>query len=191
MNINETDLKGTWIIEPDVFGDHRGYFMETYNRNRYMSHHIQTNFVQDNISYSEKNILRGLHYQLNQPQAKLVQVLSGEVFDVAVDIRVGSPQFGKWFGVVLSESNKKQLFIPEGFAHGFCVLSDHALFHYKCSDYYDPEDEYGVLWNDEALGISWPITAPVLSDKDIKYTTLEEVSKKSLPIYKGDACFAQ
>ena len=147
MKVIKTNLNGPLIIEPDVFGDHRGFFMETHSRRRYAEVGICCDFVQDNISYSGKNTLRGLHYQLKQPQAKLVQVLQGEVYDVAVDIRLGSPHFGQWVGDVLSGQNKKQIYIPEGFAHGFCVLSDHALFHYKCGDYYTPDDEYGLLWN--------------------------------------------
>lgn len=183
MNIIGTSLKGVFIIEPDVYCDHRGYFMESYNKRNYLEHKIHSEFVQDNISYSTKNILRGLHYQLKQPQAKLVQVLLGEVFDVIVDVRIGSPQFGQWVGVVLSENNRKQCYISEGFAHGFCVMSDHALFHYKCSDYYAPKDEYGVLWNDSAIGISWPISEPILSDKDRQYTALEKIPRESLPLY--------
>ena len=185
MKITEARLKGSMIIEPDVIGDHRGYFLETYSLKRYESSGICTEFVQDNISFSQKNTLRGLHYQLKHTQAKLVQVLSGEVFDVAVDIRVGSPQFGEWVGVILSAQNKNQFYIPEGFAHGFCVLSDHALFHYKCSDYYAPGDEYGVLWNDMDLGISWPIKSPILSEKDSRLSSLCEIPKNELPIYKG------
>jgi len=183
MKIVQTDLGGVVIIEPDVFGDHRGYFMETYSLKKYVDHHIFSEFVQDNISYSCQGILRGLHYQLKNPQAKLVQVLKGEVFDVAVDIRVGSPQFGKWTGAYLSEKNKRQLYIPEGFAHGFCVTGDSALFHYKCSDYYTPIDEHGILWSDPDLNIDWPIDSPVLSDKDIQYKMLKNSLLENLPLY--------
>lgn len=185
MRIVETDLDGVVIVEPDVYGDHRGFFMEVYNRNRYESHGVTCEFVQDNLSFSGKDTLRGLHYQLNHPQAKLVQVLKGEVYDVAVDLRLGSPQFGHWVGVILSETNKKQLFIPEGFAHGFCVMSDSAMFLYKCSEYYDPSDELGVLWSDPVLKISWPVNNPVLSDKDKAYSPLNNIFEGKLPIYKG------
>lgn len=183
MKIVKTDLEGVVIVEPKVFGDHRGFFMETYSREKYVEHNIPVEFVQDNVSFSRKGILRGLHYQLHHPQAKLVQVLKGEVFDVAVDIRVGSPQFGQWVGQYLSEDNKRQLYIPKGFAHGFCVTSDSALFHYKCSDYYDPTDEYGILWSDKDLNICWPSTDPALSDKDKHYRMLKDALIDDLPSY--------
>lgn len=185
MRIVETDLDGVVIVEPDVYGDLRGFFMEVYNRNRYEAHGVKREFVQDNLSFSGKDTLRGLHYQLNHPQAKLVQVLKGEVYDVAVDLRWGSPQFGHWVGVILNETNKKQLFIPEGFAHGFCVMSDSAMFLYKCSEYYDPSDEQGLLWSDSFLNIPWPVNNPVLSAKDKAYRPLNNIFKSKLPIYKG------
>lgn len=165
-------IAGLKVIEPAVFGDARGYFMETYNYNDFAEAGIDCTFVQDNQSASKKGVLRGLHFQINYPQAKLVRVVSGEVFDVAVDLREGSETFGKWFGVVLSAENKKQFFIPKGFAHGFVVLSDYAEFCYKVTDFYHPNDEGGLLWKDEKIGIKWPIPEGmteedlILSDKD-------------------------
>ena len=157
--------------------------METYHRTRYREGGIPPGFVQDNLSFSCRGTLRGLHYQLPHGQAKLVQVLQGEVFDVAVDIRKGSPAFGRWTGARLSAQNRRQLFVPEGFAHGFCVLSETALFLYKCSDFYHPECEGGVLWCDPHLGIDWPIEDPVLSEKDREYLTLASISTDRLPAY--------
>ena len=150
-------IKGLKVVEPTVFGDARGYFMETYNYNDFKEAGIDVEFVQDNQSSSHKGVLRGLHFQINYPQDKLVRVVNGEVFDVAVDLREGSETYGKWFGVVLSAENKKQFFIPKGFAHGFLVLSDHAEFVYKCSDFYHPNDEGGLIWNDPDIGVEWPI----------------------------------
>lgn len=181
MKIIETTLPGVVIVEPDVYGDHRGYFMETYQRRRYEGYGIKNDFVQDNMSFSMKGTLRGLHFQLKKPQSKLVQVIQGEVYDVAVDVRRGSPDFGKWVGVFLSDDNKRQLFIPEGFAHGFCVVSDSARFIYKCSDFYDPSDEMGVLWNDPDLNIKWPLNNPLLSNKDKAFRVLNEISHERLP----------
>ena len=179
----ETDLQGVWIIEPKVFGDQRGFFYETWQQQRYADIGIKGAFVQDNVSFSRKGVLRGLHYQQPHSQGKLVTVLQGEVFDVAVDIRVGSPQFGQWTGVVLSGENHRQLWIPEGFAHGFCVLSETAYFSYKCTDVYAPECEGGILWNDPDIGIKWPLEDVVLSDKDQIYPLLKEVSFEKLPKY--------
>lgn len=184
MNIIQTELDGVLLVEPDVYGDQRGYFMETYSRKRYSYYNIMAEFIQDNLSFSGKGILRGLHYQLNYPQAKLVQVLKGEVFDVAVDIRVGSKTFGQWYGACLSECNRRQLYIPGGFAHGFCVTGDGALFHYKCSDYYHPEDEHGILWSDNGLNITWPCSDPVLSEKDQAYDMLKNIHLDCLPAYR-------
>jgi dTDP-4-dehydrorhamnose 3,5-epimerase len=165
MNIITTDLDGVIIIEPEVFTDSRGFFMEIYNQDRYKKS-INRIFVQDNLSYSMKGTLRGLHFQVKRPQAKLVQVVTGEIFDVAVDIRPGSLTFGKWAGVYLSEKNKRQLFIPEGFAHGFCVISETAYFLYKCSDFYFQHDEGGIIWSDPDIGIDWPVKDPIVSEKD-------------------------
>lgn len=185
MNVLTTPLKGVLIIEPKIFGDSRGFFTETYHQKRYQASGIDSLFVQDNLSFSVKHTLRGLHYQICRPQAKLVQVLTGEVFDVAVDLRQGSATFGRWEGVHLSGENRRQLFVPEGFAHGFCVLSDTALFSYKCSDFYAPEDEGGVLWSDPAIGIPWPVSAPIISEKDRRYGLLRNLSPDQLPMVKG------
>jgi dTDP-4-dehydrorhamnose 3,5-epimerase len=187
MQIIQTKLPGVLIIEPRVFPDGRGYFFETYQRERYIQHGISNEFVQDNLSYSVKNTLRGLHYQLPHSQAKLVQVLSGEALDVAVDIRFGSPTFGQWIGVNLSSENKKQLFIPRGFAHGFCVLSATVLFSYKCDDFYAPDCEKGILWSDPDIGVGWDIATPLLSEKDRRYPFLRDVPRESLPVYKVEA----
>ena len=151
------DIEGLKVIEPTVFGDSRGYFMETYNYNDFKEAGIDVEFVQDNQSSSRYGVLRGLHFQINYPQDKLVRVVNGEVFDVAVDLREGSKTFGKWYGVVLSAENKKQFFIPKGFAHGFLVLSENAEFTYKCSDFYHPNDEGGLIWNDKDINVEWPI----------------------------------
>lgn len=183
MNVIETKLKGVLIIEPDVFGDERGYFMETYNLERYEKQGIKARFVQDNLSYSRKGVLRGLHYQHPHSQGKLVYVVKGEVFDVAVDIRIGSPTFGQWVGAILSDRNKRQLYIPEGFAHGFLVMSDEALLAYKCTDFYHPEAEGGIIWNDPDLGIEWPEKNPVLSPKDAVYPPLRQIEAERLPAY--------
>ncbi|MFW5636278.1 MAG: dTDP-4-dehydrorhamnose 3,5-epimerase [Thermodesulfobacteriota bacterium] len=187
MNIIPTELKGVLIIEPRVFEDRRGFFMETYQQERYEKNGIPCTFVQDNLSYSVKNTLRGLHFQIEHPQAKLVQAITGEIFDVAVDIRKGSSTFGRWIGVRLSEQNRRQLFVPEGFAHGFCVLSDTAHFLYKCSDFYAPGDEGGILWSDPKIGIEWPVSDPIISEKDVDLPSLADfpahrlLSRRSLP----------
>ena len=181
MKISQTSLKGVFIIEPDVFGDGRGYFLETYNQKRYQKFDIPSKFLQDNLSFSVKQTLRGLHYQIKNPQAKLVQVIVGEVFDVALDLRPDSTTFGKWAGVHLSDKNKHQVYIPEGFAHGFCVLSESALFMYKCSNFYDPDDEGGILWSDPGLNIDWPVKDPIISEKDQKFPRLSEIHPQFLP----------
>ncbi len=183
MKIITTSIKGILIIEPLIFEDKRGYFMETYNQNRYNEFGIDKTFVQDNLSYSLKNTLRGLHFQIKHPQAKLIQVVSGEIFDVAVDLRPGSASFGKWTGIYLSDENKRQVFIPEGFAHGFCVLSEFALFCYKCSDFYAPDHEGGILWSDPDIGIEWPVETPIISDKDIQYQKLSDLTSEQLPSF--------
>ncbi|WP_303234826.1 dTDP-4-dehydrorhamnose 3,5-epimerase [Methanosphaera cuniculi] len=177
FTFNETSIKGVYVIETQVFGDERGYFMETYKKDIFDEAGIDANFVQDNQSRSKKGVLRGLHFQYTQPQGKLVRVIKGEVFDVAVDLRSDSPTYGKWEGVILSEENKKQFYIPEGFAHGFVVLSDIAEFTYKCTDFYNPDDEGGILWNDPEIGINWPIDdidEIILSKKDEEWKTLAE-----------------
>lgn len=175
MELIKTDIEGVFILEPKVFGDNRGYFMETYNENEFKKLGLNYNFVQDNQSKSKKGVLRGLHFQKKYPQAKLVRVLEGEVFDVAVDLRKNSSTYGKWVGVVLSSENKKQFMIPRGFAHGFVVLSETATFTYKCDEFYHPEDEGGIMWNDKDVAIDWPINEePLLSEKDKKHPSLKE-----------------
>ncbi len=181
MEIIETNLPGVVIIEPKVFGDDRGYFFETWQQTRYEAIGIKEKFVQDNISYSTRGVLRGLHYQNPNTQGKLVSVLQGEVFDVAVDIRVGSPNFGHWTGVFLSGENHRQLWVPPGFAHGFCVTSETAYFSYKCTDVYTPQAEGGIIWSDPDIGIEWPLEDVVLSDKDKIYTKLKDMTANKLP----------
>jgi dTDP-4-dehydrorhamnose 3,5-epimerase len=183
MQVHKTELPGVLIIEPKIFGDERGYFMETWSQPRYAEQVTTDFFVQDNVSFSRRGVLRGLHYQRVNTQAKLVYVLLGEVFDVAVDVRWGSPTFGQWTSVLLSAENKKQFFVPAGFAHGFCVTSETALFAYKCTDVYNPQAEYTVLWNDPALAIPWPAPHPELSAKDAQGTLLAEVAEELLPRY--------
>ncbi len=177
MKVSKTKLEGVLLIEPTVYEDERGFFFESYNFRRYAEHGIRTNFVQDNHSRSVKNTLRGLHYQINPGQDKLVRVIVGEVFDVAVDIRFGSPTFGQWVGYYLSAKNKLQMYIPVGFAHGFCVVSEVAEFEYKCSDYYSPQDERGIMWNDPDLGIDWPVKNPILSPKDRQNIPFRDIEK--------------
>lgn len=175
MNIQQTDLPGVIIVEPRVFADGRGFFLETYEKRRYHDVGIQAEFVQDNLSRSSQGTLRGLHYQIEHAQGKLVQVLLGEIFDVAVDLRRSSSHFGKWTGVRLSEDNHKQIYVPPGFAHGFCVLSETADVAYKCTDFYHPEHERTLLWSDAELGIDWPLPAPpVLSEKDQRGQLLKD-----------------
>lgn len=183
MKVIETSLPGCVIIEPAVFGDERGFFFETWNADRYGEHGLPTKFVQSNVSASARGVLRGLHYQWPNPQGKLVSVLEGEVYDVAVDIRRGSPHFGRWSAVILSAENKRQFWIPEGFAHGFAVLSERAIFSYLCTAQYDRAADAGVRWDDASIGIDWPISEPLLSDKDAKAPFLEDVSPDRLPIY--------
>ncbi|MHC4326268.1 MAG: dTDP-4-dehydrorhamnose 3,5-epimerase [Planctomycetota bacterium] len=181
MNIIETNIPGVLVLEPKVFTDERGYFLETFNSKRYEQVGIPGSFVQDNISFSKKGILRGLHFQFPQSQGKLIQVLSGEVLDVVVDIRAGSPTYSQWVGEVLSESNHRQMYVPPGFAHGYCVTSEAALFSYKCTDFYNPATEHGIIWNDPDIGIEWPITQPVLSPKDAVYAGLKDLRPENLP----------
>ena len=179
IKVTKADIEGLYVIEPTVHGDARGYFMETYNFNDMKENGLDMIFVQDNQSCSTKGVLRGMHFQKEYPQGKLVRVIKGEVFDVAVDLRKGSETYGKWFGVTLSDENKKQFYISPGFAHGFLVLSDVAEFCYKCTDFYHPGDEGGLLWNDPDIGIDWPeVDAPILlSDKDRVQPTLKELNQ--------------
>jgi dTDP-4-dehydrorhamnose 3,5-epimerase len=174
------------VLELDVFRDARGHFLESYHSRRYEEHGLPARFVQDNLSFSNRGVLRGLHYQLGVPQGKLVSVVQGEVFDVAVDIRRGSPTFGRWAGLTLSSENCKQVYIPKGFAHGFCVTSETALFAYKCTDYYSPREERGILWNDPSLGIKWPVSDPIVSKKDGEYRELNNIPSEDLPIFCSD-----
>lgn len=183
----ETSLPGVVLLESKIHADPRGFFLESYHRRHFEELGITDNFVQDNHSKSSKNTLRGLHYQLQHAQGKLCRVVRGEVLDVAVDIRLGSPNFGKWVSAVLSEQNKRQIYVPAGFAHGFLVLSDSAEFLYKCGDYYHPEDEFGIVWNDPAIGIEWKVSAPLLSQKDQALPLLERVSPERLPKYASTA----
>lgn len=174
---NKTEIEGVYIIDVQVYGDNRGYFMETYQENAFKKAGLDYRFVQDNQSRSKKGVLRGLHFQKTHPQAKLVRVLEGEVFDVAVDLRKNSPTYGKYVGALLSGDNKKMFMIPRGFAHGFVVLSDTATFAYKCDEFYHPEDEGGIIWNDPTVGIDWPFGGePLLSEKDLKNPTLQEAN---------------
>ncbi len=184
MQILETSIPGVLLIEPRVFKDDRGFFFESYHEKRAWDVGLKVKFMQDNHSFSKQGTLRGLHYQLANPQGKLVRVATGEVFDVAVDIRQGSPTFGQWYGAYLSAENHRQLYIPPGFAHGFCVISETADFLYKCTDFYTPGDEYGIRWDDPEVGIDWPIADPVLSAKDAIAPLLKD-SASQLPIYQG------
>jgi len=178
-NFIETEIKDLYIIEPKIFEDNRGYFFETYNKRDFEEHGINYNFVQDNESKSSYGVLRGLHYQKSFPQTKLVRVVEGEVFDVAVDLRKDSSTYGKWVGVILSAENKKQFLIPKGFAHGFVVLSKTAIFAYKCDDFYHPNDEGGIIYNDPDINIKWPLNEDlILSEKDKKHPFLKDINYK-------------
>lgn len=186
MKVTPTLIPDVLVIEPEVHGDARGFFMETFHARRYAEQGIppagQT-FVQDNHSRSARNTLRGLHYQLTRPQGKLVRVVAGAVFDVAVDIRRGSPTFGQWVGAELSEENKRSLWVPAGFAHGFCVVTEYADFEYKCTDFYAPADERGIHWQDSRITIDWPIHDPLLSARDQQLPALDAVAETDLPLY--------
>jgi dTDP-4-dehydrorhamnose 3,5-epimerase len=185
MQVIETEIPGVLILEPRVFGDERGFLFESYHLERFAALGVTSQFVQDNHSRSCRNTLRGLHYQLAHPQAKLCRVVRGEVLDVVVDIRRGSPAFGKWVSVLLSEDNKRTVYIPRGLAHGFLVLSESADFLYKCDDYYHPDDQYGIAWNDAQIGIDWPLPgAPILSEKDERLPRLADVSPDHLPLFE-------
>ena len=182
MKVSETPLPGVLLIEPKVFGDARGFFLETWNHERYLAAGFpEVTFVQDNFSHSRQGALRGLHFQRQHPQGKLVHVVRGAIFDVVVDVRAGSDTFGKWYGVELNAQNHRQIWIPPGFAHGFCVLSAEADFCYKCTDFYHPEDEGGISWNDPGIGIAWPVSDPVLSEKDRHYPQLTDLLPQDLP----------
>lgn len=181
MRVLETGLAGVVIIEPQVFGDERGFFQETWKASSYGRHGLPTQFSQANISRSAKGVLRGLHYQFRQPQGKLVHVLEGRIFDVAVDVRPASPQFGQWAGVELSAANHRQLYVPEGFAHGFIVLSDSALFHYHCTTEYAPEYEVSIAWNDPEIAIKWPSGPSSISEKDAQAPFLQDLPEKYFP----------
>lgn len=180
ITVETCEIEGLKIITPQVHGDARGYFMETYNYNDFKEAGIDVEFVQDNQSASKKGVLRGLHFQINHPQDKLVRVIKGEVYDVAVDMRPGSATYGQWKGVLLSEENKRQFFVPKNFAHGFLVLSDYAEFCYKCSDFYHPGDEGGIMYNDPSIGVAWPIPEGMeltLSERDTKWGSFDELNK--------------
>lgn len=183
MQVTATSLEGVLLIEPKVFGDARGFFLESWSRDRYVQAGIVGDFVQDNMSRSHRGTLRGMHLQHPHGQGKLVSVTEGEVFDVAIDVRVGSPTFGRWVGYTLSAENHRQLWIPPGFAHGFCVTSEMALFTYKCTDGYHPEAEVGVLWNDPDIGVEWPVSQPVLSGKDAQHPRLSQIARERLPVF--------
>jgi dTDP-4-dehydrorhamnose 3,5-epimerase len=178
MNVLPTSLEDVLLIEPDLFHDNRGYFTEIYKKSVYNKYGIERDFVQDNLSYSVKGVLRGLHYQVKHKQAKFVKVIKGEIFDVTVDLRADSASFGKWESFILSDKNNRQLFIPEGFAHGFCVLSETVYLIYKCTDYYYPGDEGGIIWSDPVLNIDWPVQNPVISEKDKKLPAFSDVFGK-------------
>jgi dTDP-4-dehydrorhamnose 3,5-epimerase len=181
MNVRESSLPGVLVIEPRIFTDERGYFLELWNAARYRDAGIPHAFIQDNLSFSTRGVLRGLHVQQPFPQGKLVFALSGEIFDVAVDVRVGSPAFGKWFGISLSATNCRQLYIPPGLAHGFCVLSDSAHVAYKCTDRYSPQAEHAIRWDDPDIGIEWPVSVPILSPKDQSAGLLRDLDPTRLP----------
>lgn len=187
VEIFPTALPEVRVIVPQVFGDARGFFLETYHAAQYRALGIDEVFVQDNHSHSTRNVLRGLHYQLRHPQTKLVIVTRGTIFDVAVDIRRGSPTFGRWVGETLSGENHRQILVPRGFAHGFCVLTPEADVLYKCTDFYDPADDRGILWSDPDIGIVWPVDSPSLSGKDQRHPRLRETTEDALPVYKPGA----
>jgi len=183
MKAIPTSLPGVLVVEPQVFKDARGFFYESFHHAKYANLGIHASFVQTNVSRSAKGVLRGLHYQWPHPQGKLVSVLEGEVYDVAVDIRHGSPTFGQWTGVMLTDENNRHLWIPEGFAHGFCVLSEHATFTYQCTSLYDPTADASIAWNDGDIGVDWPVSAPLISDKDAKAPLLANVPMHRLPLF--------
>lgn len=175
MKVSKCPLEGILLIEPNMYADDRGFFLESFEQERYREMGITEEFVQDNHSRSRKNVLRGLHFTRNRPQAQIVTVMRGKIFDVVVDIRKDSPTFGKWFGTELSDEGPRQIYMAHGFAHGFCVLSDYVDLHYKVSQRYDPSDEGGLIWNDGAVGIVWPIENPVISERDLRHRTLKNI----------------
>ena len=185
MKFRDTELPGVMIVDPDVYSDARGFFSETYHQRKYSEGGIRAEFVQDNHSKSSAGTLRGLHAQLKNPQGKLVRVIEGEIWDVAVDIRRGSPAFGRWVGVTLSAENHRQIYVPPGFAHGFCVITPTAEVEYKCTAFYDPSDEISILWNDPEIGIAWPVSEPVLSNRDRNAALLSQ-HLEALPVFTGD-----
>jgi dTDP-4-dehydrorhamnose 3,5-epimerase len=184
MQFDRTDIPEVIVIKPRVYSDQRGFFAESYRKSHFRENGIDNDFVQDNLSRSTRGTIRGLHYQLINPQAKLVSVTRGRVLDVVVDVRKGSPTFGRYVTEELTSDNKWMLYVPEGFAHGFCVLSDEADFYYKCSDYYNPDGERGIAWNDPDIGIEWPVSdPPVLSERDSRLPRLKEMDDRDLPVY--------
>jgi len=186
MQVTPQAFPEVLLIEPRVFRDGRGHFLEIFQGRRYQEHGMPASFVQDNISYSVRGVVRGLHYQLRHPQGKLVMPLTGEIWDVVVDIRRGSPRFGQWLAVALTANSGRQLYVPPGFAHGFAVVSADATVLYKCTDYYHPEDEYGIAWDAPDLAIPWPVAAPILSGKDQEYPALGAAPRERLPVYQGE-----
>jgi len=187
MKVIQTELPGCVVIEPHVHGDARGYFYESFNAQRYRNQGLDLAFVQSNVSRSARGVLRGLHYQFPNPQGKLVNVLEGEVYDVAVDIRAGSPTFGRWAAAILSADNKRHFWIPEGFAHGFVVLSEFATFSYLCTTLYEHAADAGIRWNDADIAVDWPVSAPLLSDKDQRAPFLRDIPRDRLPRHAGSA----
>jgi dTDP-4-dehydrorhamnose 3,5-epimerase len=181
MKVTDTTIEGAYLIELDVYGDERGFFLESYQHRRYADHGLDVDFVQDNRSFSMRGVLRGLHYQVNRPVGHLVYVTHGTIFDVGVDLRAGSPSFGRHFGYMLRAENNQQLFFPAGVAHGFCTLGEENEILYKCTDYYDPDDEAGLLWNDPDIGIEWPISDPVIKERDAAFPRLADIAPENLP----------
>jgi len=180
MKVTTCEISGLLVLEPKIYTDNRGFFLETWNKNRYHDFGLGVDFVQDNLSFSKRGILRGLHFQNPKPQGKLVQVLDGEVFDVAVDLRQSSPTFGRWHALVLSAEKKRQFYVPHGFAHGFVVLSESALFQYKCTEFYSSEYELSIRWDDPDIGIEWPVEPPIVSEKDAKGLRLRDLRPDQL-----------
>ena len=181
MKVTETKIGGAYLIDLDIFSDERGFFLESYQHQRYVKYGLDVNFVQDNRSFSKKEVVRGLHYQVNHPIGHLIYVIHGSVFDVGVDLRVNSPSFGKYFSIVLTAEKNQQLFLPAGIAHGYCTLAEENEILYKCTEYYDPADEAGVLWNDPDIGIKWPISEPVIGKRDSNFPLLKEIKSSQLP----------